>query len=226
MHLPITLIYRIIRFVFSRLVFWNWYEVQFFGDQASIQPHGHRSPDVERIFLGNSGKSRLEYRLMALMILENKHVTLGDRHFNRGFTSYWRHLFIHRLHQYSIRCLLHHHRCSVPSCSECCGWLVLRCMSTPQTARYRQKFDGGFEECFRIRRKSCGFNRTGSLKLRLFYFHGWFQPWSSLPRFKRLSGMTARLRQMTSQVERDRVSALELEIGALFISICVVLLED
>ena len=106
----------------SRLMFWNWKEVQCFADQASIQHHRHGSPDVERIVPGESRKRWSEYRyarLMTLMILENKHVSLGGRHFNRGFTFSCRLLFIHRLHQYSMRCPLHHHRGSVPSCYEC-----------------------------------------------------------------------------------------------------------
>ena len=68
-------------------MFWNGNEVQCSADQASIQPHGHRSPDGQRIVPGNSRKSRSEYkyaRLMAFMILENKHVTLGDQHFDSG----------------------------------------------------------------------------------------------------------------------------------------------
>lgn len=45
-------------------------------------------------------------------------------------------------------------------------------VSTPQTAQYRQKFDGGFAECFRIRRSFCGPSRTSALMwITFIYLH-------------------------------------------------------
>lgn len=75
---------------------------------------------------------------------------------------------------HSMWSFLHHHRCSVPSCSEC-RWFGLQCLWTPPTALLRQKCEGEFEDSFRIRRSSCGLNQTPALKQSRYCCPCWVQ---------------------------------------------------
>ena len=81
--------------------------------------------------------------------------------------------FICLLH-HSMWSFLHHHRCSVPSYSEC-RWFGLQCLWTPPTALLRQKCEGEFEDSFRIRRSSCGLNQTPALKQSRYCCPCWVQ---------------------------------------------------
>lgn len=145
------------------------------SDQASIRPHGHRSPDVERIVPGNSRKSRPNTGMpgwwhswfwktnMCLSVIDISIVRSPPLEDSSSF-------IVSISIPYgapSITIVVLSHLVPIA-----CRWLVLRYMSTPQTAQYRQKFNGGFEECFRIRRNFCGPSRTPALMWITFtYLH-------------------------------------------------------
>ena len=135
----------------SRLMFWNWNEVQCFADQASIRPHGHRSPDVERIVPGNSRKSRSNTGMPSWwhswfwkknMCLSAIDISIVRSPPLEDSSSFIVSISIpYGAPSITIVVLSH----LVPNT---CRWLVLRYMSTPQTAQYRQKFDVGFRIVF------------------------------------------------------------------------------